>query len=48
VFKGKYPGRIKMYYIGGVHPDSSPEGLDEYLEDRGITAVDVSLTSLSE
>ena len=32
-----------MYYIGGVHPDSSPEGLDEYLEYRGITTVDVSL-----
>ena len=43
VFKGKYRGRIKIYYIGGVHPESSPEGHDEYLEDRGITAVDVSL-----
>ena len=43
MFKGKYRGRIKIYYIGGVHPESSPEGLDEYLEDSGITTVDVSL-----
>ena len=43
MFKGKYRGRIKIYYIGGVHPESSPEGLDEYFEDRGITTVDVSL-----
>ncbi|MES9885047.1 MAG: hypothetical protein ABW185_29745 [Sedimenticola sp.] len=42
-FKGKYRGRIKMYYIGGIDRDSNLQGLEDYLQERYVTPLYASL-----
>ncbi|MES9881904.1 MAG: hypothetical protein ABW185_13580, partial [Sedimenticola sp.] len=42
-FKGRYRGRVKMYYIGGIDPDSNQQGLEEYLIERGVTPIKTSV-----
>jgi hypothetical protein len=43
VFKGKYRGRVKSYYIGNIDPDSTKEGFEDYLTDRGVNPIQLSL-----
>jgi hypothetical protein len=43
IFKGQYTGRVKRYYVGGIHPDSTDGGLEEYLTERGINPTELSL-----
>jgi hypothetical protein len=43
VFKGQYTGRVKRYYIGGIHRESTEYGLEEYLTDRGVNPIELSL-----
>lgn len=42
-FKGKYRGRVKMYYIGGIDRDSNQQGLEEYLLERHVTPLYTSV-----
>ena len=34
IFKEKYQGRVKSYYVSGISSDSTVPWLYEYLEDR--------------
>jgi hypothetical protein len=43
IFKGQYTGRVKRYYIGGIHSKSTESGLEEYLTERGVNPVELSL-----
>ncbi|MES9883121.1 MAG: hypothetical protein ABW185_19830 [Sedimenticola sp.] len=39
-FKGKYRGRLKTYYVGGIDPKSTVQGLAEYLEERSVSPIE--------
>ena len=43
VFKGKYRGRVKSYYVGGISLDSTDADILEYLKDRDIEPLELSL-----
>ena len=36
IFKEKYQGRVKSYYVSGISSDSSVAWIYEYIEDRDI------------